>query len=270
MVLGSSLILRRVDKNFVNISPILQFFGMDQPDSSTLSSSFVVARGSSLVCGTWTPLCTAQDMFRSHAFLDNFLSNNLHECFPGAFQEVRDRVMTEQSVDGFGPPFQSTIDEKRGLALSFHFELPPSTARASWELDDPLLNVHPTFAFGSTALKVGLSAPEHVIPETPLSPTEEAMFRVLCTAADWETTAPADDLPEEPLSMEQEPEVAETEAPAAEVMPHAEHVKEREKPLRRSRRVNAPPTTTTTTTTTATHRPCTRSSAKRTTRSSRS
>ncbi|KAI0086299.1 hypothetical protein BDY19DRAFT_353379 [Irpex rosettiformis] len=261
MVLGSSLILRRVDTNFVNISPILQFFGMEQPDLTTLSSPTVVTRGSSLVCGTWTPLSTAQDMFRSHAFLDNFLSNNLHECFLGSFLEVRNRVLLERFVDEFGPPFQSTIDAKRG---SFHLELPQQTARASWELDmvnDPLLSVHPSFAFGSTSFRVGSSSPDHIVAETPLSPTEEAMFRVLCTAADWETTPSTDDLPQNPLPVELEPETMETEPPAVEIMPPAERAKEREKPLRRSKRVNMPPPTT---------RPCTRSAAKRVTRPARS
>lgn len=269
MVLGSSLILRRVDTDFVNISPILQFFGMDQPEPSHLPSSAIVTRGSSFVCGTWAPLATAQDLFRSHSFLNNFLSNSLHDRFPGSFQGVRQKATAESSALDFGSHFQSTVDAKRDATSSFRLELPPRTVRTPWELgmvpqwevEDHLLSVHPPFTLGSASLKVASAAPDDiVIPETPLSPTEEAMFRVLCTAADWESAPPVDDLPAESFPMDLEPEVTGPELSTEEVAPSTDRAKERARPLRRSKRV-APTATT--------PRPCTRSATKRGAKSSR-
>ncbi|KAI0693744.1 hypothetical protein BC835DRAFT_1061391 [Cytidiella melzeri] len=247
MVLGSSLILRRVDTSYVNISPILQFFGMDQPDSSVLSSSHTVTTGSSLVCGTWTPLPTAQDLFRSHSFLNNFLSVSLHARFPKSFQAIREKAILDQRTQQFDRHFRSTIDAKRDATSPFRLETSSRIAGTAWELgtvpqwdvEDHLLSVHHPWALCSTSMKVASSSlDDDVSPETPLSPTEEAMFRVLCTAADWDSAAPVDGPPDKSTPIQLETQATYTEPPAVEVVsPCAARAKECEKPLRRSKRV---------------------------------
>ncbi|KAI0340519.1 hypothetical protein BDW22DRAFT_379519 [Trametopsis cervina] len=264
MVLGSSCILRRVDTGFINITPILQFFGLEQPDLTTLPSSYIVTRGSSLICGTWTSLTSARELFQSQSLLNLFLSDNLHQQFPPSFRELRDKAVSEQALPqfGFGPHFQSTVDAKRESTSSFRLKLPQRSVGTPWELgmvqqwdvEDHLLSVHPPFALCSASLKIAPSSYEdQAPPETPLSPTEEEMFRVLCSAADWEPPTLCEDRTPTHSSIAAVLLQDEGEVSATDVTPCVEHGKEQERPLRRSRRVA----------TTAASRPCTRSTARR-------
>lgn len=200
-------------------------------------------------------------MFQSQSLLNIFLSHDLHERFPASLQSLRDSTSQARIAEQFGSHFQSTADAKRESTSIFRLELPPRNMGTPWELgmvpqwdvEDHLLSVHPPFALCSAALKVMSSSDDSVVPETPLSPTEEEMFRVLCAAADWEPPSPADTTPMETPAMDCDSVLKGAEpTPSVEVMPCPEREHERERPVRRSRRVAQA----------AANRPCTRSTKR--------
>ncbi|KAJ3526392.1 hypothetical protein NM688_g8267 [Phlebia brevispora] len=233
MVLGSSHIFRRIDTDFVNVTPILQFLGLPLPDPDKLASAVVVSRGDPLISGTWVDLETARSLVHDESLVKVFLSDELHKKFPQALQDFHRTSQPGRSLKQFGPHFQSTAeansnsDAKRENLHSFRVELPP---RRRWAVEDHLLSVHPPFALRAAAMLA--SRPEDAItPETPLSPTEEEMFQTLCVDSDWDTSAPSDTVT--PATEEAESRALEAPEPPL----HKEREKERERPLRRSKRV---------------------------------
>lgn len=240
MSLEPSSILRRVDTDFVNITPILRSFDVPPPDTSRMLGSVLISRGSPAVCGTWVSLASAQALFRDRELLNVFLSDDLHKRFPQALQDFHSSSSHERSLVRFGPNFQSTQDAKKLFLGSFRVELPARplysfvdegeedlVAESPWETHWHLLHLRDT----------PLPAPEEaqVVPETPLSPAEEEMFHVLCSVPDWDTSdcpisppplPPTASIPHQPLPSPPQP----VETPAVQAVPC------RERPLRRSRR----------------------------------
>lgn len=221
------------------------------------------------MCGIWTSLSSAREMFQSQSLLNAFLSHDLHERFPSSLLSMRGYSSQSRFGEHFGTHFQSTADAKRESTSSFRLELPPRNMGTPWELgmvpqwdvEDHLLSVHPPFALCSASLKVASSVQdESAVQETPLSPTEEEMFRVLCTAADWELPASEDASASNELpATDSQCALKPTEPAPLEVVPCLDRDHERERPVRRSRRVAQA----------ISNRPCTRST-KRSTKTSRS
>ncbi|GJE86978.1 hypothetical protein PsYK624_030610 [Phanerochaete sordida] len=236
--LGSSTILRRVDTDFVNITPILRAFDMAAPDISMIQSSVLVNKGSPAVCGTWVPLASAQALFNDQESLKVFLSDDLHQRFPQALQDFHSSSSHERSLARFGPNFLSTQDAKKQFLGSFHVELPARPVYSFAEEEEDLIAESPWEAHWHLLhlRDTPLPAPEEtqVVPETPLSPAEEEMFHVLCSVPDWEepeSSAPPPPLPSATMPLQPLPSPPQpVETPAVEV------VACRERPLRRSRR----------------------------------
>lgn len=192
MVLGSSHIFRRIDTDFVNVSPVLVFLGLPLPDPETLPSSVVVNRGDPLICGTWVDLATARSLVHDEPLVRTFLSDELHTKFPQPLQDFHHSSQHGRSLKQFGPPFQSILDANSADAkrdsVHFRMELPPRVRR--WAVEDHLLSVHPPFALRAAPV-MSLNSDDVIVPETPLSPTEEEIFQTLCGGTDWDTSSPA-------------------------------------------------------------------------------
>ncbi|KAJ7632442.1 hypothetical protein FB45DRAFT_831592 [Roridomyces roridus] len=207
MRVGSFKLLRRLDTDFVNLSPIVAYSGAPSPVLSTIPNAVVITRGSSGIPGTWVPLATAQAYVRDHPVQDNvldtFLSDTLFERFPVALQDFNTASSSKRKLNQFGPHFGSTL---QATQLCSHGERK--------DLDVSPLLQPPVF----------VQPPPTPAPEQPLNSAEQEMFQELCVTTDWDCT----DLspPPSPLS----------DVPSDE--DHTEVVPPRSgRPLRRSKRV---------------------------------
>lgn len=239
MSIGLSCVRRRIDTDFVNITPILDSFEMPLPGTSSLPGSVVVSRGSAAVCGTWAPLAVAQDIFRDRDMLRIFLSDDLHQRFPQALQDFHSSNSRERSFVQFGPNFLSTAEAKRKLLNSFRMDLPTRDVYEDVEDDDESQSpwdhwlLSPVF---STQQGTTPFVEPTVEPQTPLSPTEEEMFHTLCAVSDWDPAPVPAPCPTSPT-----PVSAPALTPPTIPLPCPSHVEMpaapcRDKPLRRSRR----------------------------------
>jgi hypothetical protein len=113
MTLGTHTLLRRLDTDFVNLSPIVAYSGAPYPVLSTIPNATVISRGSAAVAGTWVPLSAAQAYVRDHPVADNvldvFLSDKLFERFPSALQDFSRSSTSGWTLNQFGPHFGSTL-----------------------------------------------------------------------------------------------------------------------------------------------------------------
>ena len=198
MTLGSSLILRRIDTDFVKVTPIFDFLGLELPPLSSILHAMNVNQGSYVVCGLWAPVSVVRQIFRDQPLVGIFLSDQLNERFPSALQDFHRSNTQGRSLNQFGPHFRSTLEAKRESLSTFRLELPPADLGrpwdkgmpSPWDVEDHLLSVHPPFALASAAFATPPKSPESPREtETPLSPTEEEMFRTLCSSTDWEASA---------------------------------------------------------------------------------
>ncbi|KII89021.1 hypothetical protein PLICRDRAFT_53516 [Plicaturopsis crispa FD-325 SS-3] len=65
--LGTSVLMRRLDTDFVNLSPMVAYVGVPMPaDVVSRGSATVVSQGSAAVKGTWVPLAVAQAFAREY------------------------------------------------------------------------------------------------------------------------------------------------------------------------------------------------------------
>ena len=221
MRLGSFSLLRRIDTDFVNLSPIVAYSGAAYPVLSTIPNAAVVTKGSPTVSGTWVPLSAAQAFVRDHPLeggpLDIFLSDVLFERFPTALQDFHKTSTPGRLLNHFGPPFGSTL---QATQLFVHTEPPSWTG---WLQEEP----QHIPAFPSLA-------PEKHCEETdtPLSATEQEIFHALCASPDWDK----ENTPSSPKVMQMElgAECA-LEHPITNVADT--RYDRRERPLRRSKRV---------------------------------
>lgn len=206
MTLDSATFLRRIDTDFINLSPIMTFLGRT---ISAIAHAVVVSQGSPSVQGTWVPLASAQAAVMEHPHhqsLDMFLSDTLFELFPTPLQDFHRSNAQGRSMSQFGPDFKSTMQcslptesattpEHWGEAGSAH----------DWVPESPLLLPHSTFSSALDALRGEFEEPA---PETPLSPTEQEMFQALCFMPEWEkesaSTQPIDIEVSKPKCFEDE------------------------------------------------------------------
>ncbi|KAF7978094.1 hypothetical protein HWV62_1492 [Athelia sp. TMB] len=185
MNLDSAVLLRRIDTDFINLSPIMTSLGCTTPP---IVHSVVVSQGSPSVRGTWVPLASAQAAIVEHAHpqaLDMFLSDTLFELFPTPLQDFHRSNAQGRSMSQFGPDFKSTTTQSSLLtepadAPETWGELLPAS---DWVPESSLLSPHPAFSLALDALRGELQEPA---PETPLSPTEQEMFQALCFRPEWE------------------------------------------------------------------------------------
>ncbi|OSD02904.1 hypothetical protein PYCCODRAFT_1366761 [Trametes coccinea BRFM310] len=192
MTLGTSTLLRRIDTDFVNISPIARHLGKTCP---SVSSSVLVTGGSPSVCGTWAPLEVARSLAKDESLMAAFLSDNLRSLFPEAINALYPPAVEPKTpCSGFGHQFRSASEARRRSMTSHRLELPPREFEVSWE---DHLATHPPFILASSAIDGHRPVPEEAPPVVEaLSPTEEEMFHVLCADPEWD----ADRTPaEEPM-----------------------------------------------------------------------
>ena len=221
MTVGSTMFLRRMDTHFVNLSSITQHLDGSCPSAP---NAVTITAGSPPICGTWVPLSVAQEVAGSEPTFKVFLSDELHLLFP----DDVNALCTEHREPPhlvFGHQFKSASDARRLSMASHRLELPPREFEVSWE---DHLSTHPPFILATAAIDGHRPATEEVPApvETPLSPTEEEMFHVLCAAPEW-------DCP--PQKAPEMVEDAEDEATASARAEASETAQER--PLRRSKRV---------------------------------
>lgn len=208
MQLGAFTLLRRLDTDFVNLSPIVSYSGAPYPVLSTILNATVVSRGSFAVAGTWVPLSAAQAYVRDHPLpvLDVFLSDTLFERFPSALQDFHKSSSPGRTLNQFGPHFGTTLQAT---------QLCSQSERGEPDISSLLALTFPA-----------LVSPDTEPPEQPLSSTEQAMFRELCVTTDWDKdTSGGLSPPPSPLSdvPTDDPHDAPPERPG--------------RPLRRSKRV---------------------------------
>ncbi|KAI0721601.1 hypothetical protein C8T65DRAFT_565661 [Cerioporus squamosus] len=221
MTVGSSTLLRRIDTDFVNVSPI------SLHPCSSAPSAVIITAGSPLVCGTWLPVSEARKVATDEHIFGTFLSDRLRSLFPDAINTLTPPDGWEPAYTAFGHQFKSASDARRQSMASHRLELPPREFETSWE---DHLSTHPPFILATSSID-GHRPAEDIIPvvETPLSPTEEEMFHVLCAASDWEPTPPA---AEEPVDESAEDGAAASARSTTEPSDGA-----LDRPLRRSKRV---------------------------------
>ncbi|KIJ17363.1 hypothetical protein PAXINDRAFT_168057 [Paxillus involutus ATCC 200175] len=228
-MLGSTPLLRRIDTDFVNLSTIL--FHLSLPTPSPLPHACVTVCHPALsINGVWAPLGVA--CLYAHGLPEGiksiFLSDELVMRFPTALQDFHNRSAPGRLLNQFGPHFCASLPSPGPGNLPVpKFDRTRIEKEAVWEaaadvgpVEESLLTIPPPFNHALAALHPFIS-PEGGTntPETPLSPTEQEMFRALCVHPDWE--------------MEQESESMNTgsglEAELA--------LPRNERPLRRSKRV---------------------------------
>ncbi|KAF8327049.1 hypothetical protein F5887DRAFT_1012383 [Amanita rubescens] len=114
MILGSMIFLRRIDTDFVNLTPILHYAGATFPNLNSITNLTIISKGSPIVSGTWVPLTTAQSYIQEHPVpgdvLNTFLSDKLHEEFPQALQDFHLSNTPGRMLNQFGRHFGSTLE----------------------------------------------------------------------------------------------------------------------------------------------------------------
>lgn len=228
-MLGSTLLLRRIDTDFVNLSTILSRLSLSPP--SPLPNVCVnVSHPSLSINGIWAPLSVAR--LYSHGLPQGiesiFLSNDLVMRFPTALQDFYQKSAPGRSLNQFGPNFNASLCSPRAerpldKPQCDHGE---SAGEDTWEvsigagLEEPsLVTIPPSVNRALAALHPPTSTEETASPEIPLSPTEQEIFRALCVHPDWEI------------------EEVGTAGSGESVGSVPKHSPPRERPLRRSRRV---------------------------------
>jgi len=248
-MLGAFQLLRRIDTDFVNLSPIVAYSGSPHPDLSIIANAAIVTKGSPEVSGTWVPLPAAQVYVKEHLAgdlaLDIFLSDALVERFPSALQDFYRSNAPARSLNQFGKPFESTLQAAK---LEVQTDNGPSVSwdsRFGWMHNKSLSSrTSASVPFALTAaLAMGGKQVENM--EVPLSATEQEIFQELCVIPDWDRESSEGgedtmvlDVPSKSVPVEEEETsclspVPTTPAPVPQPT-QAEHF---DRPLRRSKRV---------------------------------
>ncbi|KAI0374710.1 hypothetical protein BV20DRAFT_1079791 [Pilatotrama ljubarskyi] len=227
MTLGSATLFRRIDTDFVNMSPIAQHLGVVCP---SVPNAVIVTGGSPDVCGTWVPLEVAQSIAKGDSMLETFLSEDLRSLFPASLNVLDPPLDRKPSPAGYGHQFKSASDARRRSMTSHRLELPQREFEVSWE---DHLSTHPPFILATSAIDGHRPVAEEPPPVVEaLSPTEEEMFHVLCADPEWDAVTPSP-------TEERPPEVSDAAVAAAVVpiSPTTAAEVAQERPLRRSKRV---------------------------------
>ncbi|KAF9246572.1 hypothetical protein BU15DRAFT_39498 [Melanogaster broomeanus] len=227
--LGSTPLLRRIDTDFVNLSTILSHRSLSAP--SPLPHACVkVSHPSLSINGVWAPLSVAR--MYAHGLPEGiesiFLSDELVMRFPTALQDFHQKSAPGRLLNQFGPRFSTSLaspssgnlpvskPDRTRIEQEIIWDAPADTGL----VEESLLTIPPPFNLALAALHP-VTPTEDITntPETPLSPTEQEMFRALCVHPDWETEQEL-----EMIDIGGGPEVEPT-------------VPRNDRPLRRSKRV---------------------------------
>jgi len=238
MMLGAFQLLRRIDTDFVNLSPIVAYSGSPHPALSVIVNATVVTKGSPEVSGTWVPLPAAQVYVQEHLAgdlaLDIFLSDALVERFPSALQDFYRSNAPARSLNQFGKPFESTLQAAKMEVQTDNGTPVCWDSRFGW--------MHNESSSGGTSgsapfgLATGLSVggKQSGDTEVPLSATEQEIFQELCVIPDWDretSEGGEEELDVDPKAVEAQMTMTGlSPAPVAQT----EHP---DRPLRRSKRV---------------------------------
>ena len=175
MMLGGFQLLRRIDTDFVKLSPIVAYSGASPPLQSAIPSTTVITKGSPEACGSWVPLSAAQDYVKEHLHPDNkvldiFLSEELVEMFPPALQDFRRSNAPARAFNQFGKHFNSTL-EMAGLEVD--------DVKTTWDvLPQSLPPQEPSTCDVADAVV-------REEKDVPLTQTEQELFHELCVIPDW-------------------------------------------------------------------------------------
>lgn len=221
MRLGSQTLIRRVDSDFVNLTPLAMHSGSPLPVMGTVADSVVCSSGPEIIQGVWVPLHDAEVYVNDHPVrtggmqgnpdLALFLSHDLKNSFAPA---VAGDVHLTSSHDGaFGRPFTSMMNghaSTDAAAIMSHLQKSPVP---SYSPIDASSEAHPTV-------------------DLPLSSKEEEMFQELCVNLDWEPGVDTE-TPSTPVAPKEQI-VSRSSSPEEE---SSSRRKIAEQPLRRSKRV---------------------------------
>ncbi|KAJ4001380.1 hypothetical protein F5050DRAFT_1683517 [Lentinula boryana] len=193
--LGPHTLLRRIDTDFVNLTPIIKYAQTPQP-MTVIPGATSVTKGRQEVQGYWVPLDAmrlyVQDCILSRpstsssdplAILDIFLSDTLVERFPAALREFV-RTTRANSINGLsGKHFGKSFGGDDTSSSSLSAGTPNPTAMAAAAAKDRV-PIHeevfpPHLSFG-----VSMSITPSV--EVPLSDTEEKIFDEFCVNLEWD------------------------------------------------------------------------------------
>ncbi|KAJ7582812.1 hypothetical protein C8J56DRAFT_232175 [Mycena floridula] len=174
MKLGSQTLLRRIDTDFVNLTPIAAH--LHSPCSSMIKDSVIIDAGSDIVRGLWAPLAAAQIYVKDHrplsplaidtAGLDIFLNVGLVDKFPVAVKEFIAGVKSKEAVDAFGKSFMSPVQVHELADQAQVSAVSNQASRTTSEHSSPSLDLS--------------------LQPTPLSPGEQEIFQALCVTSHWE------------------------------------------------------------------------------------
>ena len=209
-MLGDQVVLRRIDTDYVNLTPILAYSKTPTPILSTIPSTNVITDCCSTVNGVWVPLEAAQAYIEDHPIpststspgaLHLFLSDKLADRFPPALrdfvQSSRRTTVPGQFGKRFGSPQAKDLASQAALMV-----VPPIP---------PILEEEERPA----------SSPY----DGPLTETEKEIFQSICVNLEWEKDEPTPRLPTEEVVPAGDPDVPKASC------------SEDSRPLRRSRRV---------------------------------
>ncbi|KAF5391341.1 hypothetical protein D9757_002043 [Collybiopsis confluens] len=191
--LGSHTLLRRIDTDFVNVTPIIKSTQVPLPNG--IHGATIVNKGKSEVKGLWVPVEAVRLYLKEHlqsasstftdfgTTLDVFLSDTLVERFPTALREfvrmTRECIAKGTLVRQFGKHFGCDNDPMGGPP-------DPTLMAAAAAKERARLDDAPTYP--SSELSVSLVPPA----EVPLSATEEELFEE-CVNLEWETDIKIED-----------------------------------------------------------------------------
>lgn len=237
MTLGSFSLLRRIDTDFVNLSPIVAYSGAPYPVLSTIPNATTVTKGSSRVSGTWVPLAAAQAYVRDHhplrdGPLDIFLSDVLFERFPTALQDFHRSSTPGRMFNHFGPHFGSTLQATQLCSQA-------DGQGSSWDGWSSQEEPHPLPLNNPFALSIALSAERSLDDaDLPLNETEREIFHELCDIPEWDKENVTPPSPKSTATGEKAASAVHEEPPVVdEPAVYAPDGDRSDRPLRRSKRV---------------------------------
>ncbi|PPQ89070.1 hypothetical protein CVT25_006442 [Psilocybe cyanescens] len=212
MMLGAFQLLRRIDTDFVNLSPILAFSGAALSNNtpplltSAIPNAIVITKGSPKVCGTWVPLSAAQAYVKEHLAeerardLEVFLSDELVERFPEALREFHRNgrgkglnLNLSLGLNQFGRHFASTIQaaklevqvEGGASASASVIQQRQQQQQQSGSGSTPVVHSGLTPLFVNGLGGAGVGSSRHVLEDdVPLSASEQQLFHELCVMPD--------------------------------------------------------------------------------------
>jgi hypothetical protein len=185
MVLGTFHFLRRIDTDFVNLSPIVTYLQSPFPVLSTVPNATVITKGSAAVLGIWVPLPVAQVYLKDHPAkegeFDVFLSDELYERFPTALQDFHRSNAPGRMLNQFGRHFGSTLQVSQAQQVMSIVSAAEMLARQSTLA--PAIAISPSTS-AAYALSASMARQDEEM-DVPLSATEREIFD-LCVVPDWD------------------------------------------------------------------------------------